>query len=195
MIRTVTLVLLLNGAALAGGGGASMPGMQHAAHGMPEGSMPAEMAAMGERMTAELRPLSGRAFDIRFAQLMADHHQMAIDMARVEVLRGTDVRVKAAAAKVIAAQQQEIAVMQGWLQAWTGQDYAPRGMGKQMELTGSADRWFLTGMVPHHRGAIEMAALVPTHSQDARVRTLAADIIRAQTAEIAQYTAWLGSMK
>ena len=191
MIRTVTLVLLLSGAALAGGGGASMPGMQRAAHGMPEGSMPAEMAAMGERMTAELRPLRGRAFDIRFAQLMADHHQMAIDMARVEVLRGTDVRVKAAAAKVIAAQQQEIAMMQ----AWTGQDYAPRGMGKQMEITGSADRWFLTGMVPHHRGAIEMAALVPTHSQDARVRTLAADIIRAQTAEIAQYTAWLGSMK
>ncbi|WP_295817674.1 DUF305 domain-containing protein [uncultured Deinococcus sp.] len=199
MIRTLTLALLLTGAALAGGGGAPMAGgmgsMDHGAHGMAGMDMPMSMQAMGEQMTAELRPLRGRAFDVRFAQLMADHHQAAIDMARMEVMRGQDARVKAAAQQVIAAQEQEIATMTGWIRAWTGQDYTPKGMGMDMEVMGSVDRWFLTGMIPHHRGAIAMAKLAPTHTQDMQVRALAADIIRAQQAEITQYTAWLKVVK
>ncbi|GHF52872.1 uncharacterized protein (DUF305 family) [Deinococcus metalli] len=193
MNRALVLTLLLTGAALAGGGGAPMSGMDHSVQGMAQMSMAADMQAMGERMTAELQPLSGRAFDIRFAQLMADHHQMAVDMARVEVAGGTDPRVKAAAQTIITAQQREIAVMQGWLRAWTGQEYAPRGMGKLMEIMGSTDRWFLTGMIPHHRGAVEMARLAPTHTADAQVRALAADIVRTQTTEIARFTAWLAA--
>lgn len=195
MIRTLTLSLLLTGAALAGGSGAPMPGamtgMDHSAHAMP--SM--NMQAMGEQMTAELQPLTGRAFDIRFVQLMIEHHQAAIDMARMEVMRGTDARVKAAAQGVMTAQEKEIALMDGWLRGWG----TTQGTATSTDFLGtpdsSWDRWFLTGMIPHHRGAIEMAKLAPTHTKNAQVRSLAADIIRAQQAEITQYTAWMKVVK
>lgn len=193
MKRVLTLALLLAGAALAGSGGAAMPGMDHSGHSMA--AMPMSMQAMGEQMVKELTPLKGRAFDVRFAQRMADHHQAAIDMAKKEVAGGQDARVKAAAQKVIAAQQKEITLMTGWIRSWTGQVYTPKSMSMQMPDTGSVDRWFLTEMIPHHQGAVAMAKLVPTRTENAQVRNLATAIIKAQQAEITQYTAWLKVVK
>ncbi|PNY81685.1 DUF305 domain-containing protein [Deinococcus koreensis] len=196
MIRALLGTLALTGSALA-----AMPGMDHGQMGpapatmpgMATGSTPAMMKSMGDQMVRELTPLRGRAFDVRFAQRMADHHQMAIDMARMEVRGGKDARVKASAQKVIADQQREIALMKGWIKTWTGQSYTPKSMA--MAHGGSADRWFLEGMIPHHVGAIAMAKLVPTRTQSAPVRALATAIIKAQQAEIDQYTGWLRAMK
>lgn len=199
MKRSLTLGAL----ALAAVAGASMPGMDHSQMGgrqpakpaMTTGSTPAMMKSMGEQMVRELTPLKGRAFDVRFAQRMADHHQMALDMARMQIRSGKDARVKASAQKVVADQQKEIALMKGWIKAWTGQSYTPKSMPMQMAGMGSADRWFLEGMIPHHVGAIAMAKLVPARTQSAPVRALATDIIKAQQAEIDQYTAWLKVVK
>ena len=44
------------------------------------------MDAMNKQMVTALKPLKGRAFDIKFAQLMMDHHQMALDMAQIAEL-------------------------------------------------------------------------------------------------------------
>ena len=46
------------------------------------------------------------------------------------------------------------------------------------------DRAFVAGMVPHHRSAIEMAAIAKTEATSDFVKQLAADITRSQTAEI-----------
>ena len=59
----------------------------------------------------------------------------------------------------------------------------------------SWDRWFLTGMIPHHQGAVEMARLVPARTQNAAVRQLAQEIIKSQSTEINQYRAWLKVVK
>jgi uncharacterized protein (DUF305 family) len=48
---------------------------------------------------------------------------------------------------------------------------------------------FLTAMIPHHRGAIEMAQIALRYSNDRQTRRLAQKIITAQQAEIAQMTA------
>jgi uncharacterized protein (DUF305 family) len=48
---------------------------------------------------------------------------------------------------------------------------------------------FLTAMIPHHRGAIEMAQIALRYSTDRQTRRLAQKIITAQQAEIAQMTA------
>jgi len=59
------------------------------------------------------------------------------------------------------------------------------------KLTGDVDRDFVTGMIPHHQGAIDMAKILLAHSQDAELRQLAEGIIAAQDKEIAQMRDWL----
>ncbi|MGI9002467.1 MAG: DUF305 domain-containing protein [Pseudonocardia sp.] len=54
-----------------------------------------------------------------------------------------------------------------------------------------ADVQFVQGMVPHHRQAVEMAALAAGRSQNPQVLDLAVRIGRAQEPEIATMTAWL----
>ena len=62
-------------------------------------------------------------------------------------------------------------------------DEMMRGMGGPM--SGDPDRDFLAMMIPHHRGAVEMARLALLHCSDPLVRQLAGEIIASQKAEIA----------
>jgi uncharacterized protein (DUF305 family) len=50
--------------------------------------------------------------DVDFARLMIPHHQGAIDMAKVELLFGTDARLRRLAQEIIVTQESEIQVMQ-----------------------------------------------------------------------------------
>lgn len=50
--------------------------------------------------------------------------------------------------------------------------------------SGDRDVDFLTMMIPHHQGAIDMARLALLHGADPLTRGLAEQIIAAQTAEI-----------
>jgi uncharacterized protein (DUF305 family) len=58
----------------------------------------------------------------------------------------------------------------------------------------AADVRFAEGMIPHHRQALEMAALVPDRSTDPRLRALAERITAAQEPEIKVLTAWLAEL-
>lgn len=53
------------------------------------------------------------------------------------------------------------------------------------------DRAFLTEMIVHHEGAVEMAQLALTNAKRQEIKDLSQAIISAQNTEIAQMKGWL----
>lgn len=84
------------------GGGHSM-GSSTSSH-MGEGMM-------SEAQMAELDEATGAAFDKLWVEMMTEHHQGAITMARTELSSGQNEQAKALAQQIIDAQTSEIATM------------------------------------------------------------------------------------
>ena len=55
----------------------------------------------------------------------------------------------------------------------------------------SADVEFMQGMIMHHAQAVEMTALIPTHTENSDLRSLGARISRSQADEIKFMKRWL----
>lgn len=150
--------------------------------------------------------------DVAFAQGMIPHHRQAIVMAEMAENHASSGDVKALAEKIKKAQAPEIDTMTAWLNAWgepvppgmsgTGHG-SPTGMpgmmtDRQMDdlrgMTGSPfDRMFLTMMIAHHEGAIDMAGTEKKQGRYGPAKQLADSIITSQTAEIARMRTMLGS--
>ncbi len=88
--------------------GHSMTGMEEAGHSM-EG-----MADMNNA----LKGLSGDEFDKKFLELMIEHHQGAIDMAKPGATNAYHQEVKNLTAAIISAQTREIEQMKQWQKVW-----------------------------------------------------------------------------
>ena len=98
----------------AAGTTSGMPGMTHESMpGMGGDSMPGMMSA--DDMT-KLGAAKGAEFDKMWLDMMIEHHQGAVDMAKTELDKGSNAGAKALAQKIIDAQQAEITEMQGLLQ-------------------------------------------------------------------------------
>lgn len=144
--------------------------------------------------------------DTMFAQMMIPHHAQAIDMAKLAATRASNADVKALATRIEGAQEPEITTMSGWLNSWgenassTSMDMSSShstnmnsgmmssaDMTKLEGLSGTTfDRQFLTMMTQHHQGAIDMAKTEQASGKYQPARSLASDIIAAQSTEIAE---------
>lgn len=140
--------------------------------------------------------------DVEFMQGMIAHHSQAIYMSRMAVTHHANPRVVRLATKIDQSQVAEINIMQGWLRQ-NGQ-FAPdtsswrtmmmAGMLTAAQLkeleaaTGAAfDRMFLTLMIQHHEGALQMVKdlfAAPQAGQEVNVNVFANDVVTVQTAEI-----------
>jgi uncharacterized protein (DUF305 family) len=64
--------------------------------------------------------------------------------------------------------------------------------GMDQPYTGNADHDFVTGMLPHHQGAIDMARVELRYGRNPAMRRLAHEIIASQTQEERLMRVWLG---
>ena len=168
-----------------GTSGSGMSGMDHGNSG-PATSSTAPAAAE-DHNTA----------DVTFAQMMIPHHAQAIEMSDL-LLAKPDVpqQVAALATRIKAAQGPEIQAMTAWLKSWN----QPTDMMPGHSMTGMMDdadldrlraaqgteaaRLFLTQMIAHHEGAIEMATSESTAGKNADAVDLSKSIAASQEAEI-----------
>lgn len=134
--------------------------------------------------------------EIDFLTMMIPHHEQAIEMSELALTRSNDDEVLQLAEQIKNAQGPEISLMRSLLQEF-GIEENPsshaahmHGMLTDNEMreletaNGSAfDRLFLTGMIKHHEGAIDMVALV---GDSQRLSSLGEAIFTAQNDEIAK---------
>ena len=150
--------------------------------------------------------------DVAFVTDMVPHHAQALEMAELAPERAQDPRVRTLAERIAAGQGPEIEVMQAWLSerglpaadtdgGHGAHDAAMGGMatGEQMtRLLASEgeqfDRLFLTMMIRHHEGALEMADRLGggTHPL---VMDMAKDVAATQSVEIARMQEVLGDLE
>ena len=87
-------------------------------HRSPESDDPnwSELIASMDKMHMAMGTVaqSGNS-DVDFVRLMLPHHQAALDMAKTQLLYGTDPQMRRLAQEIITDQQLEIELMQGWL--------------------------------------------------------------------------------
>lgn len=137
---------------------------------------------------------SNRA-DMMFVQMMIPHHEQAIEMSDLlSGKSGISAGSMDLAQEITAAQTAEIAQMKTLLDDWgvnSMGDMGDMGMMSDDDMEALADaegtdaeRIFLTGMIDHHEGAIDMAEPEVANGQSAETVALATDIIRAQRIEI-----------
>ncbi len=152
--------------------------------------------------------------DVHFVSGMIAHHAQAVVMSELAPTHGASAAVRTLAARIINAQQDEIALMSQWLRDrgqrvpevhMSGTTMTVHGADHGMDMPGMLtpdqmreldqargaefDRLFLNFMIQHHRGAVTMVHDLfgtPGAGRDQQVFKLASDIQVDQITEIAR---------
>ena len=161
--------------------------------------------------------------DVAFATEMILHHAQAVRMSDMAADRAESQDVKDLAADISAAQGPEIEQMSAWLEAWDedvpetpmgdmdGMDHGDMGGMEDMEdmpgmmsseemdeleaASGAQfDEMFLSMMIEHHEGAIDMARTEQAEGENPEAIALAETIERNQSKEIQSMEELLASM-
>jgi len=154
---------------------------------------PMSHSGHGSGMTNEDRSSEYSADELMFAQMMIPHHEQAVTMSELALTNTTNPDVIALATAIRNAQGPEIKQMQEWLDGKSDSHMHEMGMGGMLteaELKELAslkdaafDQMFLTSMIAHHEGALDMASMI-RDSTKAEVKQLYENIVTSQSAEI-----------
>lgn len=168
-----------------------------------------EMKALMDNMMMQMhmmKPTGNNEVD--YAMMMTDHHRGAVEMAKLELLKGKDSAMKEFAEKVIAAQEKEISSMDKFI-AVHDKKASPDQKAFQEALSGSMttmmqdqpalyndiDKDFAAQMIPHHQSAVDMANAYLKASKDPQLTAMSKSIVSSQSAEIGWLKMWLAGNK
>ncbi|MHA7176907.1 DUF305 domain-containing protein [Arthrobacter sp. Sr24] len=180
---TIVAAMIALAGCSTGTDGGSMPGMDH-----------------GSTATSTSSSATGtehNAADTMFAQMMIPHHVQAVEMSDIMLTKtGLDPKITALAEEIKGAQDPEIEKMTTWLTNWSEStalagSHSMNGMMTSADLDKlnaaegpEANKLFLTQMIAHHEGAVEMAKAEDTDGKNADAVALAKSIVSSQETEI-----------
>jgi uncharacterized protein (DUF305 family) len=148
--------------------------------------------------------------DKHFIEQMIPHHEGAIDMAKLALVKSKRPEIKTLATAIIEGQTKEINDMTSWYKDWFGND-VPKVSGGMMgggmmsqsgmhmggqedmaslENATDFDKAFLEAMIPHHQIALMMVQMLESGSNRPEMLQLAKNITTSQSKEIQQMQAW-----
>lgn len=199
MIKRTIIILIASSAFVALafiGGIAPVPGM-HGDHGQghsAQGHGQHGNADHGGMHDMHMMPVES---ELDFIAGMIPHHQEAVDSAQELLIITERSEMRELAEAIIAAQTDEIAMMQGWLRDWypnaeTDVAYQPMMRPLAALSPEAADQAFLEDMIMHHMMAIMMAQdVLALDGVRDEVRSFAEAVIADQSAENQQMMQWL----
>lgn len=152
--------------------------------------------------------------DAHFIEQMIPHHEDAITMSKIALVKAQRSEVKTLAQNIIDSQSKEIEQMKEWYKEWFGKDLPDgsdvmnqHGMmgnsGMHMGVRGDStdmqslensedfDTEFVEQMIPHHQMAVMMASMLKNGTSRPEMKKLAEDIITTQSEEIDLMRGWL----
>ena len=179
---------------------------------------------VGAEQARDLSKVGATPADVKFMQGMIHHHAQAIDMAELLKTRTGSEDMKKLGLRIQVSQRDEIKMMQNWLRAhgqeapdphamhmpgmiMPGMDHGPMMAGmltpeEMVRLAGlkglEFDRFFLSGMIKHHEGAITMVKelfAAPGAAQDSTIYAFASDVVADQQMEIDRMSGMLAAIK
>jgi uncharacterized protein (DUF305 family) len=136
--------------------------------------------------------------DKTFVEYVIPHHQDAVDSSTKVLATTQDLELKTFLENVIKTQVTEITMLKGYYKTWFGQDYNDKGeyqtMMKATKTGQEADKEYITGMLGHHSGIIDVAKMVLTDSKfqyKPEILELSKQIIKDQEADNVVLNKWL----
>lgn len=159
------------------------------------------------------RPPAKSSVDVGFLYDMIAHHEQALQMSNIEIVKGTTPGIQVFAREILLFQAYEIGLMDRKLDEWGYQRENPPEeamtwmgmpvrhddmpgmasadeMERLSEATGTdTDALFIALMKDHHAGGVHMAEYAAKHADDAFVRDLAGRMARNQRVEVGELDA------
>lgn len=148
-------------------------------------------------------------YDLHFIDMMIEHHQMGIDMAKMAQNKASHAELKDFATKMAEDQQKDIDQLKKWRDEWyagkpksdhmnmpgmSGMKMQPMDMSKLEAASGNEfDLMFIDLMVPHHQMAIDMSKEALKKAEHAPLKTFARTTINKQQKEKTQLSKWRAS--
>jgi uncharacterized protein (DUF305 family) len=151
--------------------------------------------------------------DVKFMQGMIGHHSQAVEMVQLLMSRTASEDMKKLGLRIQVSQEDEIKMMQEWLQRRGQALPDPHAHHKGMLMPGMLtqpemdrlaaakgvefDRLFLEGMIKHHGGALTMVQELfasPGAAQDSEIFAFASDVDADQRMEIDRMGAMLNAL-
>lgn len=167
---------------------------------------------MNSKLNSQAMMQNSGGIDSHFIEQMIPHHEDAIVMAKLALIKAKRPEVKQLAQNIIDSQGKEINQMKSWYKEWFGNEVQTNSKGMmgnnngmhsgmmgdasdvtKLEQSADFDKTFVEEMIPHHQMAVMMATMLKNGTERAEMKQLADDIITAQNNEIVQMRGWLKS--
>lgn len=169
------------------------------------------MRMMGVPNNTQNSTQDSQKSDSHFIEQMIPHHEDAIAMAEIALVKAQRPEVKILAENIIKAQRSENEQMRAWYKSWLGaevpestqvMDMHGMGTGMHMGLMGDEtdvealknatdfEKEFIEQMIPHHQMAVMMANMLKVGTTRTEMKQLSENIITTQTDEINQMREW-----